>query len=78
MEYAGMERKGVLGVRIFGIQTVRKYDREVIQISSIRAYFGIKCGSGSQQVAGNRELQLTFLAISCYQDLKAKMAYLKA
>ena len=33
------------------------------EISSIQAYFDNKIGSGSQQIAGNRELQVSFFGI---------------
>jgi hypothetical protein len=47
-------------------------------ISSIQAYFGKRRGSGSLQVAVNRELPVTFFAISDYQGFKAKIVYFRA
>jgi hypothetical protein len=48
------------------------------EISSIQTYFGKRRGSGSEQVAIIRELQLIFFAISDFQGFQAKLAYLRA
>jgi hypothetical protein len=43
-------------------------------ISPVGASFGKKSDAGSQQVAKNRELQITFFKISDYQGFQTKMA----
>ena len=48
------------------------------QISSIRAPIGKRRGSGSQQVAQNGELPITFFKNSYYMDFQEKLAPFRA